>query len=69
MQMNECSRIPYRTFTNTIERTRPLFIFVHLTNGTKFLVHVRSFITNGYKRTSHQTIQELFAERSVHLQP
>ncbi|KAF5804539.1 hypothetical protein HanXRQr2_Chr05g0198211 [Helianthus annuus] len=46
--MNECSRISYRTFTNTIERTRPLFMFVHSTNRTKFLVHVRSFI----KRTN-----------------
>ncbi|MFS8018583.1 hypothetical protein Hanom_Chr15g01393721 [Helianthus anomalus] len=56
MQMNECSRTPYRTFTNTIERTRPLFMFVHLTNRTEFLVHVRSFI----KRTN---INELPAER------
>ncbi|MFS7908939.1 hypothetical protein Hanom_Chr01g00088981 [Helianthus anomalus] len=59
-QINECSRTrsrtPYRTFTNTIERTRPMFMFVHLTNRTKFLVHVRSFI----KRTS---INELPAER------
>ncbi|MFS7936097.1 hypothetical protein Hanom_Chr05g00411451 [Helianthus anomalus] len=54
--MNECSRTPYRTFTNKIERTRPLFMFVHLTNRTKFLVHVRSFI----KRTN---INELPAER------
>ncbi|MFS7940067.1 hypothetical protein Hanom_Chr05g00459281 [Helianthus anomalus] len=54
--MNECSRTPYRTFTNTIERTRPLFMFVHLTNRTEFLVHVRSFI----KRTN---INELPAER------
>ncbi|MFS8031463.1 hypothetical protein Hanom_Chr17g01546211 [Helianthus anomalus] len=43
-------------FTNTIERTRPLFMFVHLTNRTKFLVHVRSFI----KRTN---INKLPAER------
>ncbi|KAJ0535135.1 hypothetical protein HanIR_Chr09g0427431 [Helianthus annuus] len=60
MQINECSRTrsqtPYRTFTNTIKRTRPLFMFVHLTNRTKFLVHVRSFI----KRTN---INELPAER------
>ncbi|KAJ0589836.1 hypothetical protein HanIR_Chr04g0190701 [Helianthus annuus] len=41
---------------NTIERTRPLFMFVHLTNRMKFLVHVRSFI----KRTN---INELPAER------
>ncbi|MFS7949991.1 hypothetical protein Hanom_Chr06g00578101 [Helianthus anomalus] len=54
--MNECSRTPYRTFTNTIERTRPLFMFVHLTNRTEFLVHVHSFI----KRTN---INELPAER------
>ncbi|KAJ0798086.1 putative DYW domain-containing protein [Helianthus annuus] len=44
------------TFTNTIERTRPLFMFVHLTNRTNFFVHVRSFI----KRTN---INELPAER------
>ncbi|MFS7958789.1 hypothetical protein Hanom_Chr08g00682821 [Helianthus anomalus] len=50
--MNECSRTPYRTFTNTIKRTRPLFMFVHLTNRT----HVRSFI----KQTN---INELPAER------
>ncbi|MFS7912830.1 hypothetical protein Hanom_Chr02g00134471 [Helianthus anomalus] len=60
MQINECSRTrsrtPYRTFTNTIERTRPMFMFVHLTNRTNFLVHVRSFI----KRTN---INELLAER------
>ncbi|MFS8013328.1 hypothetical protein Hanom_Chr14g01331601 [Helianthus anomalus] len=54
--MNKCSRTPYRTFTNTIERTRPLFMFVHLTNRMEFLVHVRSFI----KRTN---INELPAER------
>ncbi|MFS7954484.1 hypothetical protein Hanom_Chr07g00631041 [Helianthus anomalus] len=47
-QMNECSLTYYRTFTNTTERTRPLFIFVHLANRTKFFVHVRSFI----KRTN-----------------
>ncbi|MFS7982559.1 hypothetical protein Hanom_Chr10g00964311 [Helianthus anomalus] len=45
-QMNECSRTRsrtlYRTFTNTIERTRPLFMFIHLTNRTKFLVRVRT---------------------------
>ncbi|MFS7975030.1 hypothetical protein Hanom_Chr10g00875711 [Helianthus anomalus] len=48
----------YRTFTNTIERTRHLFMFVHLTNRTEFLVHVRLFI----KRTN---INELPAERST----
>ncbi|MFS7907630.1 hypothetical protein Hanom_Chr01g00073581 [Helianthus anomalus] len=41
---------------NTIERTRPLFMFVHLTNRTKFLVHVRFF----NKRTN---INELPAEQ------
>ncbi|KAJ0790995.1 putative protein kinase RLK-Pelle-RLCK-VIIa-2 family [Helianthus annuus] len=40
--MNECSRTHHRTFTNAIERTRQLFVFVHLTNQTEFLVHVRS---------------------------
>ncbi|KAF5766535.1 hypothetical protein HanXRQr2_Chr15g0716461 [Helianthus annuus] len=54
--LTECSRTPYRTFMNTIERTRPLFMFVHLTNRTKFLVRVRSFL----KRTN---INELPAER------
>ncbi|MFS7980675.1 hypothetical protein Hanom_Chr10g00942091 [Helianthus anomalus] len=54
--MNECSRTSYRTFTNTINRTRPLFMFVHLTNRTKFRVHARSFI----KRTD---INELLTER------
>ncbi|MFS7916959.1 hypothetical protein Hanom_Chr03g00183441 [Helianthus anomalus] len=33
---------------NTIERMTPLFVFVHLTNRTSFLVHVHSFI----KRTN-----------------
>ncbi|MFS7966370.1 hypothetical protein Hanom_Chr09g00772941 [Helianthus anomalus] len=56
MQINECSRTHYRTFTNAIERTRHLLMFVHLTNRTKFLVHVRSLI----KRTN---INEFPAER------
>ncbi|MFS7943925.1 hypothetical protein Hanom_Chr06g00506011 [Helianthus anomalus] len=30
-------------FTNINERTRPLFMFVHLTKRTKFLVCVRLF--------------------------
>ncbi|MFS7888603.1 hypothetical protein Hanom_Chr00s000001g01597151 [Helianthus anomalus] len=47
---------PFRTFTNTIERTRHLFVFVHLTNRTEFPVHVRSII----KRAN---INELPAER------
>ncbi|MFS7945050.1 hypothetical protein Hanom_Chr06g00519421 [Helianthus anomalus] len=54
--MNECSRTPYRAFTNTTEQTRHLFMFVHLTNRTKFLVHILSFI----KQTD---INELPAER------
>ncbi|MFS8034156.1 hypothetical protein Hanom_Chr17g01577901 [Helianthus anomalus] len=54
--LTECSRTPYRMFTNTIERTRHLFMFVHLSNRMKFLVHVRSFI----KQTN---INELPAER------
>ncbi|MFS7943236.1 hypothetical protein Hanom_Chr06g00497891 [Helianthus anomalus] len=41
---------------NTNERTRPLFMFVHLTKRTKFFVRVRSFI----KRTN---TNELPAER------
>ncbi|MFS7958236.1 hypothetical protein Hanom_Chr07g00675841 [Helianthus anomalus] len=51
-QLNECSRTHYRTFTNTTERTRSLFMFVHLANRTKFFVHVRSFI----KRTNFPSI-------------
>ncbi|MFS7923514.1 hypothetical protein Hanom_Chr03g00261601 [Helianthus anomalus] len=54
--MNVCSQTHYRTFTNTIERTRPLFMFVHLTNRTKFPVRVRSFI----KQTN---VNELPAKR------
>ncbi|MFS7915736.1 hypothetical protein Hanom_Chr02g00168731 [Helianthus anomalus] len=46
--MNGCSRAHYRTFTNAIERTRSLFVFVHLTNRTNFFVHVRSL----FKRTN-----------------
>ncbi|MFS7972034.1 hypothetical protein Hanom_Chr09g00839881 [Helianthus anomalus] len=42
--MNECSRTHYQTFTNTIEQTRHMFMFIHLTNLTKFLIHVCSFI-------------------------
>ncbi|MFS7986290.1 hypothetical protein Hanom_Chr11g01008601 [Helianthus anomalus] len=54
--MNECSRTDYRTFTNAIERRRHLFMFVHLTNRTEFLVHVRSLT----KRTN---VNELPAEQ------
>ncbi|MFS7975909.1 hypothetical protein Hanom_Chr10g00886141 [Helianthus anomalus] len=54
--MNEYLQTHYRTFTNTIERTRALFMLVHLTNRTKFLVHVHSFI----KRTN---VNELPTER------
>ncbi|MFS8024067.1 hypothetical protein Hanom_Chr16g01458881 [Helianthus anomalus] len=52
MNMNDCSLTHYRTFTNVIERTRHLFVFVHLTYRTKFLVHVRPFI-------KHTKINEL----------
>ncbi|MFS7930141.1 hypothetical protein Hanom_Chr04g00340661 [Helianthus anomalus] len=63
--MNECSRTHYRMFTNAIERTRQLFLFVHLTNRTKFLVHVRSLT----KRTNVNKLPaERFTERSVSLQ-
>ncbi|MFS8023349.1 hypothetical protein Hanom_Chr16g01450421 [Helianthus anomalus] len=54
--MNKCSRIYYRTFTNTLERTRPMFMFVHLTHRTKFHVHIGSFI-------KRMNINELHAER------
>ncbi|MFS7994608.1 hypothetical protein Hanom_Chr12g01108031 [Helianthus anomalus] len=40
-------------------------MFVHLTNRTKFLVHVRY----EHKRTSRRTVHELFTKRSVRLQP
>ncbi|MFS7930077.1 hypothetical protein Hanom_Chr04g00339891 [Helianthus anomalus] len=40
--MNKCSRTHCRMFTNAIERARQLFMFVHLTNRTKFLVHLCS---------------------------
>ncbi|MFS7981145.1 hypothetical protein Hanom_Chr10g00947541 [Helianthus anomalus] len=57
--MNECSR-------TQLNEPRPLFIFVHLTNRTEFLVHVRSFI----KRTNiNELPTELCTERSVRLQP
>ncbi|MFS7953094.1 hypothetical protein Hanom_Chr07g00614571 [Helianthus anomalus] len=50
---------------NINEQTRPLFMFVHLTKRTKFLVRVRSFI----KRTNKQTFPQTVHELSVHLQP
>ncbi|MFS7924246.1 hypothetical protein Hanom_Chr03g00270331 [Helianthus anomalus] len=41
-----------QAFTNIDERTQPMFMFVHLTKRTKFLVRVRLFIkqtnTNGF---------------------
>ncbi|MFS7987008.1 hypothetical protein Hanom_Chr11g01016951 [Helianthus anomalus] len=54
--MNECSRTRYRTFMNGTERTRQLFVFVHLTDRTEFLVHVRSL-------TKQTNINELPAEQ------
>ncbi|MFS7959228.1 hypothetical protein Hanom_Chr08g00688121 [Helianthus anomalus] len=54
--MNECSQTRYRTFMNAIEQTRQLFVFVHLTNRTESLVHVRSLT----KRTN---VNELPAKR------
>ncbi|MFS7922883.1 hypothetical protein Hanom_Chr03g00254241 [Helianthus anomalus] len=53
---NERKRTRYGTFMNTNERTRPLFMFVHLTKRTKFFVCVCSFI----KQTN---TNELPAER------
>ncbi|MFS8005498.1 hypothetical protein Hanom_Chr13g01238031 [Helianthus anomalus] len=50
------------TFTNINERTRPLFMLVHLTKQTKFLVRVRLFI----KRTN---TNELPAERFTNCSP
>ncbi|MFS7986136.1 hypothetical protein Hanom_Chr11g01006861 [Helianthus anomalus] len=43
-------------FTNTIERTRALFVFVHLTNRMKFCVHVRLF-------NKRMNVNKLLAER------
>ncbi|MFS7967083.1 hypothetical protein Hanom_Chr09g00781561 [Helianthus anomalus] len=60
MNTNEWTR--YRTFATTVERMRPLYMFVYLTNQTEFLVHVYSFI----KQTN---LNELPDERSFHLQP
>ncbi|MFS7951184.1 hypothetical protein Hanom_Chr07g00591971 [Helianthus anomalus] len=48
------------TFTNINERTRPMFMFVHLTKQTKFLVRVRLF----NKRTN---TNELPAERFTNI--
>ncbi|MFS8002251.1 hypothetical protein Hanom_Chr13g01199921 [Helianthus anomalus] len=48
-------------FTDINERTRPLFMFVHLAKRTKFLVRVRLF----NKRTN---TNKLHAERLVRLQ-
>ncbi|MFS7943857.1 hypothetical protein Hanom_Chr06g00505131 [Helianthus anomalus] len=51
-------------FTNINERTRPLFMFVHLTKRTKFLVRVRSFI----KRTNTSELPaEWFTNRSLNV--
>ncbi|MFS7921450.1 hypothetical protein Hanom_Chr03g00236891 [Helianthus anomalus] len=41
---------------NAIERPRQLFVFIHLTNPTEFLVHVRSL-------TKETNVNELLAER------
>ncbi|MFS7908062.1 hypothetical protein Hanom_Chr01g00078781 [Helianthus anomalus] len=49
-------------FTNINERTQPLFMFVHLTKPTKFLVCVRLFS----KRTN---TNELPAERITNSSP
>ncbi|KAJ0677730.1 putative 14-3-3 protein [Helianthus annuus] len=57
MNMNECKRTYYRTFTNAVERTRPLFVFVHLVNRTNYLVCVCSL-------TKRMNINELPAERT-----
>ncbi|MFS8019893.1 hypothetical protein Hanom_Chr15g01409061 [Helianthus anomalus] len=64
--MNEHKQTYCRTFTNVVERTRPLFLFVHLVIRTKFLVRVCLLLN---KRTSRRTIQKLLFERSVRLQP
>ncbi|MFS7977578.1 hypothetical protein Hanom_Chr10g00905621 [Helianthus anomalus] len=54
--MIECSRTRYRTFVNAIERTRQLFVFIHLANRTEFFIHVRSL-------TTRTNVNELPAER------
>ncbi|MFS7908146.1 hypothetical protein Hanom_Chr01g00079771 [Helianthus anomalus] len=60
------NRTRYRTFTNINERTRPLFMFVHLTKRTKFLVRIRLF---NKRMNTNELLHELFAKRLVHLQP
>ncbi|MFS7982113.1 hypothetical protein Hanom_Chr10g00958901 [Helianthus anomalus] len=55
-------RTQTNTFTNINERTHPLFIFVHLTKRTKFLVCVRLF----YKQTN---TNELPAEQFTNCLP
>ncbi|MFS7975759.1 hypothetical protein Hanom_Chr10g00884491 [Helianthus anomalus] len=55
--MNECSRTHYQMLTYTIKRTRHMFMFARVTNRTKLLVYVRSFI----KRTN---VNKLSAEGS-----
>ncbi|MFS7902412.1 hypothetical protein Hanom_Chr01g00011001 [Helianthus anomalus] len=53
-------------FTNVVERTRHQFVFIHLTNRTEFLVHVRSLT----KQTNvNELSAELFVKRSGRLQP
>ncbi|MFS7926393.1 hypothetical protein Hanom_Chr04g00296541 [Helianthus anomalus] len=52
-------------FTNINERTRPLFMFIHLTKGTKFLVRVRLFD----KRTKSTNTNELPAEQFTNCSP
>ncbi|MFS8022518.1 hypothetical protein Hanom_Chr16g01440431 [Helianthus anomalus] len=62
---NDHKRTRYRTFTNTNERTRPLFMFVHLTKRQRFLDHFRSFI----KRTNTNELPaKRFMECSLNVQ-
>ncbi|MFS7958171.1 hypothetical protein Hanom_Chr07g00675061 [Helianthus anomalus] len=53
-------------FTNINERTRPLFMFVHLTKRTKFLVRVCLF---NKRANTNELPTERFVERLVRLQP
>ncbi|MFS7952120.1 hypothetical protein Hanom_Chr07g00603201 [Helianthus anomalus] len=53
-------------FTNINERTRPLFMFIHLTKRMKFLVCVRLF---NKRMNTNELPAKRFTKRLVRLQP
>ncbi|MFS7910449.1 hypothetical protein Hanom_Chr02g00106471 [Helianthus anomalus] len=55
----EHKRTRYRTFMNINERTPPVFMSVHLTKRTKFLVPVHSF---------NELLAKRFTNRSLNVQ-